>query len=150
MLAFLLAILSGALMSVQGVFNSEVTKQSSIWVATGLVHLTAFLVCIIAWFVDGRPPIAKLAEVQPRYFLLGGAIGALITFTVVRAISALGPAQATMLIVVTQLAVSWIIELFGLFGTKQVPFSFQKLLAVGVMVAGILWFRYAGEKNPFT
>ncbi len=143
MLAFFLAILSGALMSVQGVFNSEVTKQSSIWVSTGLVHLTALLVCVFAWFVDGRQPISKLMTVQPRYFLLGGVLGALITFTVVKSISALGPAQATMLIVITQLGVSWLIELFGLFGTKQMPFSIQKLLAVGVMVAGILWFRYA-------
>ena len=29
-------------MSIQGVFNTEVTKQTSIWVSSGWVQLTAF------------------------------------------------------------------------------------------------------------
>lgn len=33
MVGILIAILSGMLMSVQGVFNTDVTKQSSLWVA---------------------------------------------------------------------------------------------------------------------
>lgn len=37
MLGFWIAILSGALMSVQGVFNTQVTKQSGIWVANAFV-----------------------------------------------------------------------------------------------------------------
>ena len=33
MWGILVALISGALMSLQGVFNTEVTKQSSIWAA---------------------------------------------------------------------------------------------------------------------
>ena len=33
MIGFFIALLSGALMSLQGVFNTEVTKQSSVWVS---------------------------------------------------------------------------------------------------------------------
>lgn len=33
MAGFLIALVSGALMSIQGVFNTEVTKQSSVWVS---------------------------------------------------------------------------------------------------------------------
>ena len=46
MIGFLIAIISGALMSVQGVFNTQVTKTSGIWVANAFVQLTAFLVCM--------------------------------------------------------------------------------------------------------
>ena len=49
MLGIWIAVLSGALMSIQGVFNTEVTKQSSLWVSTGWVQLSAFFVCVIAW-----------------------------------------------------------------------------------------------------
>ena len=35
MWGILVALLSGALMSLQGIFNTEVTKQSSIWAAAG-------------------------------------------------------------------------------------------------------------------
>ncbi|MDU3398472.1 MAG: EamA-like transporter family protein, partial [Clostridiales bacterium] len=31
-MGFIIALVSGALMSLQGVFNTEVTKQTSVWV----------------------------------------------------------------------------------------------------------------------
>ena len=34
MIGFLIALLSGALMSVQGVFNTQVTKTTGMWVST--------------------------------------------------------------------------------------------------------------------
>ena len=40
MVGFLIAIISGALMSVQGVFNTGVTKSSSIWVASAFITYT--------------------------------------------------------------------------------------------------------------
>ena len=42
MWGFFAALISGALMSIQGVFNTEVTRQSSLWVSTGWVQLSAF------------------------------------------------------------------------------------------------------------
>ena len=35
MWGFIIALISGALMSIQGVFNAEVTKQAGVWVAAG-------------------------------------------------------------------------------------------------------------------
>lgn len=46
MAGFLIALLSGALMSVQGVFNAQVTKTTGIWVSNGWVQLSAFLLCL--------------------------------------------------------------------------------------------------------
>ena len=84
MLGIILALISGALMSIQGVFNTAVTKASSVWVAAGFVQLTAFLTCIAAWFFTGREPILAFWQTEPKYMLLGGVIGAFITFTVIR------------------------------------------------------------------
>ena len=46
MTGFFIALISGALMSVQGVFNTQVTKASGIWVANAFVQFTALLVCL--------------------------------------------------------------------------------------------------------
>lgn len=54
MWGFLAALISGALMSIQGGFNTEVTKQSSLWVSTGWVQLSAFAVCVAAWLFTGQ------------------------------------------------------------------------------------------------
>ena len=45
MIGFLIALVSGALMSIQGVFNTQVTKSSGIWTASAFVQFTALLVC---------------------------------------------------------------------------------------------------------
>ena len=50
MIGFLIALLSGALMSIQGVFNTQVTKTTGMWVGNGWVQFTAFAVCLAMWF----------------------------------------------------------------------------------------------------
>ena len=126
MAGFLIALLSGALMSVQGVFNTQVTKSTGIWVSNGWVQLSAFALCVVVWLVTGRESVSTLWEVRPHYMLLGGVIGAGITWTVIQSVSALGPARSALLIVIAQLAVSYLIQLFGLFGMDQEPFSWKK------------------------
>ena len=70
MLGMLISILSGALMSIQGVFNTAVTKQSGIWMASGFVQFTALLVCIVAWFITGKEgTVASLFTVDKKYML---------------------------------------------------------------------------------
>ena len=66
MIGVIIALLSGALMSIQGVFNTEVTKNSGIWVANAFVQVTAFLVCLIAWSFFERTPISSLFKVEPK------------------------------------------------------------------------------------
>ena len=142
MIGFFIALLSGALMSIQGVFNTEVTKQTSLWVSTGWVQLSAFMVCVLAWIFTGRQSVSALWQVDNKYTLLGGVIGAFITITVIQSMGALGPAKAAMLIVISQLAAAWLIELFGLFGMEKTDFTVRKLLGMAVAVVGIVVFQW--------
>ena len=122
MTGFLIALLSGALMSVQGVFNTQVTKTTGMWVSNGWVQFSAFLLCAAAWLIAGRDSIGNLWKVEPKYVLLGGVIGAFITITVIQSMGSLGPARSVMLIVISQLAVAYLIELMGLFGVERADF----------------------------
>ena len=54
----------------------------------------------------------------------------------------LGPAKAAMLIVISQLAVAYIIELFGLFGVEKVDFQWRKLIGMAVAIVGIVIFKW--------
>ena len=142
MAGFLIALLSGALMSIQGVFNTQVTKTAGMWVSNGWVQFSAFLLCLVVWLFTGRDSISALWEVKPVYMLLGGVIGAGITWTVIKSISALGPAKSALLIVIAQLTVSYVIQLFGLFGMEKEPFSWRKLGGLVVAVVGIAVFQW--------
>jgi transporter family-2 protein len=142
MFGFLIALLSGALMSVQGVFNTQVTKSSGIWVANAFVQFTALLVCLAAWLVTDRSSFSSLWKVEPKYMLLGGVIGAFITYTVIKSMDMLGPARAVMLIVIAQLIVAYGIELLGLFGVEKQPLALRKIIGMAVAIAGIIIFKW--------
>ena len=142
MFGILIALLSGALMSIQGVFNTQVTKQTDLWVSTGWVQLSAFAVCIAAWLFTGRSSISALLDVSPKYMLLGGVIGAFITVTVIQSMSALGPARSVMLIVISQLIIAYVIELLGMFGVDKQPLEWRKVIGMAVSIAGIIIFKW--------
>ncbi len=141
MWGILIALLSGALMSIQGVFNTEVTRQSSIWVSAGWVQLTAFVTCLVMWLLTGRPEIQGIWQVRPWYMLLGGVIGAFITWTVIRSVESLGPAKSALLIVVAQIIVAYGIEVFGLFGVEKTGWEWEKAIGALIAVIGIIIFR---------
>lgn len=129
-------------MSIQGVFNTQLTKSTSIWVSTSFVQFSALAVCLVIWFFADRHSFSSLLTVPDKYTLLGGVIGAFITFTVIRSVASLGPAKSAMLIVVTQLAVSYVIELFGLFGMEKQPFEWRKAGGMLLAVIGIIIFKW--------
>ncbi|MGO5053411.1 DMT family transporter [Lachnospiraceae bacterium LCP25S3_G4] len=142
MIGFFIALLSGALMSIQGVFNTQVTKATGMWVSNAWVQLSAFVVCFILWFFMGRDSITTLAKVEPKYLLLGGVIGAGITLTVIMSMKQLGPAKAAFFIICAQLIVAYVIELFGMFGVDKQPFEWRKAGGMLLALIGVAIFQW--------
>ena len=120
MVGFLIAVLSGVLMSVQGIFNTQVTKASSIWSAN----------------------VFAVFRSEPKYLLLGGVLGAGITWTVIKAMAMLGPARAVLFIVVAQIAAAYLVELFGLFGVEKAAWEWRKAIGLAVAAVGIAVFQW--------
>lgn len=143
MWGIMIAILSGALMSVQGVFNTSVTKQTSLWTAASFVQFSALIVCLLVWYFGGKDvAFTELFKVDKKYMLLGGTIGAFITITVVQSMKQLGPARAAIFIVTAQILVAYLIELFGLFGSEKSPFEWRKIIGILIVIGGIITFKW--------
>ena len=62
-------------------------------------------------------------------------------YTIIKSISDLKPAYATMLILLAKLVISCMIEGFGMFGTEKMCFEWRKLIGVALMIAGIVVFK---------
>ena len=129
MIGFLIALISGALMSVQGVFNTQ-------------VQFSAFLLCIAVWFFTGRDSFMTITKVEPKYVLFGGVIGAGITWTVIKSMEQLGPAKAALLIVISQLIIAYIIELFGWFGVDKQPLEWRRVIGMVIALVGVGIFQW--------
>ena len=106
------------------------------------MQFTALLVCLGAWLITDRTNLMSLAQVEHKYMLLSGVIGAFITVTVVKAMSSLGPARAAMLIVVAQLIIAYLIELFGMFGVEKEPLEWRKVIGMAISIVGIVIFKW--------
>lgn len=143
MWGFIIAIISGAFMSIQGVFNTGVTKQTSIWVCASFVQFSALIVCLGAWFFTGREgSFLELLKINNKYMLLGGAMGAAITYTVIKSVDALGPARANMFIITAQMLVAYLIELLGIFGAEKADFEWRKPIGIVIIIIGIITFKW--------
>ncbi|MDE7431751.1 MAG: DMT family transporter [Lachnospiraceae bacterium] len=141
-MGIIIALISGLLMSVQGVFNTGVTKNTGMWVCNCFVQFTALIAGLVMWYVTDRQSFMGITKVTPKYLLLGGVIGTAITYTVIKSMEDLGPAKSVMIIVVSQVAAAYLIELFGLFGVERVEFDMKKLVGLLLAVGGIILFKW--------
>ena len=141
-MAWIIAVLSGAVMSIQGVWNTGLTKQTSLWLANAFVQFSAFVVCFLIWLFADRTNVARLAQVSPKYLLAGGVMGVFITYSVIVSMNKLGPAKAVLLIVIVQIAVAYLLVFFGLFGTEKADFQVRKLIGMAVAVLGLIIFKW--------
>ena len=68
MWGFLIALVSGALMAIQGVFNTGVTKETGPWLTNCFVQLSGFLVCFFVFlFMEmGKISVVDLFKVEHK------------------------------------------------------------------------------------
>ncbi len=126
------------------VFISGVKKQISNCLRTAWVALSGFVLAFILWFIFERDQadIMSLFKVDNKYMLVGGLIGSFITWTVIKSMSELGPAKAVLLIVIAQLLIAYLIELFGIFEVEKVPFQWSKLIGIIIAIVGFIIFKW--------
>ncbi len=128
-------------MSIQGVMNTRLSEGIGLYESNAFVQGTAFVLSIIAMLVLGNGNWKELGSVNKLY-LLGGALGLVITITVMVGIKNLSPTIAISVILIAQLFVAALIDAFGLMGAEKVAFGWSKYVGLGLMIAGVLLFKW--------
>lgn len=141
MLAIFFSILAGAAMSVQGVMDTRLSDRIGLYESNVLVQGMAFALSVIALLFLGNGNFGALGETN-RIYLIGGALGIVITITVMLAIRGLGPTIAISVILISQLLVAALIDAFGWFDSERIPFGWQKFTGLALMVGGVLLFKW--------
>lgn len=141
MMAIILAIISGVAMSVQGVFNTRLGEKIGIWETNVIVQGVALALTLIISFFFGKGNYREIRDVNKLY-LLGGVLGVIITFTVMKSIGGMGATLGISIILVAQLLAAALIDAFGLFGSPKVNFEFKEILGVAIMIFGIIVFKW--------
>ena len=146
MIGFITAIVAGAAMSIQGIFNTALGEKAGLFETNAFVQGTAFILSIIVAFIWGKGDISQIFHTNPLY-LTGGVFAVLITSTVMVAMKNLNPACAVSVILISQLFIAALIDALGIFGVEKTPFTWNKYVGLAVMIAGVILFKMSFEKT---
>ena len=141
MFGIIFSIIAGVTMSLQGVFNTRLSEKIGLWETNLIVQGTAFLFTFIAYLFLRNQQISNLKSVNKLY-LLGGFIGVIITYTVMKGIGELGPTFSIGIILISQLISAAIIDAFSLFDSVKVNFHWNNYLGIALMIVGIILFKF--------
>ncbi len=137
------SVITGLLIALQGVFNTRVSDKVGFWQANTFIKGTAFIFAFLIILITREVNFRNIKQVNKLY-LLGGIMGALIVFGVMKGISYSGASYAITVIVVSQLLFTFIVNVFGLFGEEVIQVTVQKVVGLIFMVVGVVMFQYIG------
>ncbi|WP_035292947.1 DMT family transporter [Clostridium sp. KNHs214] len=143
MIGLLMSIISGICMSLQGVFNTRLGEKIGTWETNVFVQGTGFVITLVILLLAGKGNFKNIKSANKLY-LLGGVLGVIIIFTVMEGISKLGPTYSIATILISQLAAAALIDAFGAFGSEQLHFGVTKYIGLGLMILGIVLFKWRG------
>lgn len=142
-LGVIFSFLAGIFICLQSVFNTRVSDKIGLFETTVIVHAIGLTVAVIAMYIWGDRNFKTLKEVNKLY-LLGGVFGVIIIYSVMKGISLLGPTFSVAILLITQLILATIIDVYGLFGSQKIDFDYTKPLGILIMIVGIVIFKLKG------
>lgn len=140
----LIAMVCGAFQVLQALTNGNAAQAGlgAIWVGAISASASALSLALVALFVQPGPaPAWSLFESQGLKVLLGGVMGAVIVSGLTFVTPKLGPTQTFLFYFGMIVAVSLIVDRFGLFGMQSLALRPQQLVGVGLAALGLLLAR---------
>ncbi len=142
MLSFVFAVIAGAAMSVQGVWNTRLGDKIGLWEGNALVQCVGFVLALAVMLLFGRGNLRALTQTHWLYWL-GGVLAPVITVTVMLSLQKLDTTVAISVILIAQLLVAALIDALGLFGQEKATLGLWQYAGVALMLAGVLTFKLA-------
>jgi transporter family-2 protein len=141
MLGIVFSIIAGLAMTIQGVFNTRLSDKIGILESNTFVQGTGFLIALMILTFSSRSGFKHIKEANKLY-LLGGVLGVIIIFTVMKGIKSLGPTCSIAIILISQLSSAALIDFMGLFDSEVIKFGLTKLIGLVIMIVGIVIFKW--------
>jgi transporter family-2 protein len=138
-LAVLVGVAAGCLVGMQAPINARLGKTvGSIQAATFSFLVGTVVLVAIAAFVNGG--LGELANVgrAPWWALVGGLLGAVYVTVALIAVRTLGASGLTAVVITGQLAISVVIDRFGLLGLAKQQIDVSRVVGLVLLVAGVV------------
>ncbi|MTI69648.1 MAG: DMT family transporter [Firmicutes bacterium] len=134
------SVLAGVLICIQGIFNTRASEKMGLWTTNFLVHGSGMLAVFIILLLLGNNGLTSFTKVNKLY-LLGGIIGVVIVFSVMKGITLLGASYSITIVLIVQIIISAFISNYGLFNEAVISLDITKIIGLGFMMLGIVLFQ---------
>ncbi|KIL37498.1 membrane protein [Cohnella kolymensis] len=140
MLGIIYAVIAGVVVACQSIFNVRISERAGFWFTNTWVHGTGFLLSLILFWILKDGSLGKLESINKMY-LLTGCMGVLIVYSVMHSVGSIGPVYAIAILLIAQLLAALAIDTLGWFGVERVALSANRIIGIGVMIAGVIIFK---------
>lgn len=138
-----LALLAGGMIPFQSAMNSQLGRslQSPYFSA-----LTVFVVAAIGltiYNLASQQTVPTLVQFSgaPKWSYLGGVLGGSYILLIVICAPKLGIGNVTIMVLLGQILAAMLIDHFGLLNATLHPINWQRLIGVGLLIAGVYIVR---------
>ena len=138
-IAVLVGIGAGCLVGMQAPINSRLGKTVGSLQAASFSFLvgTGVLLAIAVFVRGGLGTLGNVGKV-PWWALIGGLLGAVYVTVALVAVRTLGASGLTAVVIAGQLAISVVIDRFGLLGVARHPVGAHRIIGLVLLVAGVV------------
>ena len=135
-LAVTLAIIAGALTSVQSAINTELGKEIG-GLGAALVSFSVGTAGLALYYLfSGQGGLKGITKVPP-YLLIGGLFGALFVFGMIKLIPQIGVSSAIAGVIAGQLMLAVLIDHFGWFGLTKFSLNLSRGIGALLLLLGV-------------
>jgi bacterial/archaeal transporter family-2 protein len=137
-LAVLIGVGAGCLVGMQAPINSRLGKTvGGVQAASFSFLVGSFALVSIAFVLRGG--LGSLGSVGrvPWWALIGGLLGAVYVFVALEAVRTLGASGLTAVVIAGQLAISLVIDRFGLLGVARQSIGVQRIVGIVLLLFGV-------------
>jgi transporter family-2 protein len=134
--ALLLTAAAGGLIALQAPINAGLGKSTGGLPAALVSFAVGSLALAVIVVLSGKAGGLHSTFDVSWYYLIGGLLGAVYVITALTLVSSIGAGGLAAATVTGQLTASVAIDRLGLFGLDQVALSPQRLLGIGLLLAG--------------
>lgn len=138
LLFYLLPVFAGVAITVQSGINSQLRTSIQHPLLAAFISFvvgTIALAILLLFSRDTMPGLNQYAAID-WYKYTGGLLGAFVVTVTLVAVSKIGAGNMFVLIVAGQLITAVLMDHFGVLGMKSNPVNLQKLLGIGLLIAG--------------
>lgn len=136
-LVFVLAMLAGGVaVAIQPSINARLAEKTGFLQAATISFAVGTLILLVLSLLSHQGSLRRASEAD-WWQLTGGFYGAFFVSMTIVAVPRIGTTAVLALTIVSQLITGLVMDNYGLFGMRGIPFDAKRILGVSLLLVGV-------------